>query len=90
MQSDTVLQRDPCNLSTELDGETVLMNIESGKYFTLDRVGSEIWNLLSEPRPLADLLATLVDRFDGDPEVIRSETLSFVESLAEKGIVRRV
>ena len=31
--------------STVLDGESVLLNLKSGRYYTLNVVGSTIWNL---------------------------------------------
>jgi len=35
-------------LSSKIDEEVVLMSIEAGYYFTLDPIGSRIWELLSE------------------------------------------
>jgi len=32
----------------ELDGEAVLLNLESGKYYGLDPVGSRIWQFVQQ------------------------------------------
>jgi len=39
----------PDVLSQEVDGETVLLNLNSENYFGLDEIGTRIWQLLQEP-----------------------------------------
>lgn len=36
-------------ISTELDGETVILDLATGTYSGLDLVGTTIWNLLEKP-----------------------------------------
>jgi hypothetical protein len=38
----TIISRSPAVLSAEVDGEIVMMNIERGRYFSLDHIGSDI------------------------------------------------
>ena len=35
-------------VSRDLEGEAVILNLDSGTYFGLDRVGTRIWSLLQE------------------------------------------
>ena len=48
----------------ELDGEAVVLNLESGMYFGLDEVGTRIWRLVEEHRSLRPALEALEVEFD--------------------------
>ena len=71
----------------ELDGEAVVLNLETGIYFGLDAVGTRIWRLLEERKPLKAVLDTLVDEYDAPPELLRNDLLAFVERLSGKGLL---
>lgn len=87
MNPKTILTRDSNTLSTEVDGEAVLMNVESGKYFNLDPIGSRIWSLLEKPISLAALQSQLLAQFEGDETTIRSESQSYIDDLITRGLV---
>ena len=40
----------------ELDGEAVILNLDTGIYFGLDAVGTRIWRLIEERKPLRIVL----------------------------------
>lgn len=87
MNPDTILKRKENVLSTEIDGETILMAVDCGKYFNLNPVGSAIWELLEKPLAVASLQQQLLDRFEGDPATIRYETQAYIEDLSKRGIL---
>ncbi len=71
----------------EIEGETVLLNLESGQYFGLNAVGTRIWQLLGElgrPRPVVD---ALLDEFDVPPATLESDVLGLLEQLIANGLV---
>jgi hypothetical protein len=74
-------------ISTEIDGEVVLMSIEDGRYFGLDAIGSEIWRRLEEPKSADTLTAELKDHFDGEPATIERETMAFLDKLADNELL---
>ena len=43
----TVIYRNPTAISSDLDGEAVILDMESGKYHSLDTTGTRVWELLS-------------------------------------------
>jgi len=47
-------------VSCDLEGETALMSVDQGKYYGLDPIGSRIWALLEQARPVVDLCALLL------------------------------
>lgn len=88
---DTTLLSRPANLvASEIDGEMVILNIESGHFFQLNDVGSRIWEALETPMTMADLSRAMLDRFDVDEETCRSDVAEFVGQLTRNGLVAAV
>ena len=75
-------------VAVEVDGELVMLDIESGNYMGLSPVGTRIWELLEEPRSLATLTEALGAEYDVPSDVCRRETVAFLQQLAENGLVR--
>ena len=46
--------------TADLGGESVLLDPVSGRYFGLNEVGTRIFELLSEPRSIADIVGAVV------------------------------
>ena len=55
-------------VSSDLDGETVLMSIETGKYYNMDPIGSRIWELIKDPMSVSQLIDILLGEFKVDRE----------------------
>jgi hypothetical protein len=70
-----------------LDGEAVLLNLQSGKYFGLDSIGTRIWNLIAEHRTLPATYHTLLEEYDVDAERLKADLLALVDQLAAHGLV---
>jgi coenzyme PQQ synthesis protein D (PqqD) len=71
----------------ELDGEAVLLNLESGMYFGLDSVGTRVWQLIDQHHRLSAVVGAMCEEFDAPPETIERDVLRLVTELVEKGIV---
>jgi hypothetical protein len=84
------LIRAPGLIATDMDGETVMMDMETGAYFGLSGVGGRVWDLLAEPHSPSELAEVLVSEFDVDPETCRADLQQFLESLIENDLVRLV
>ena len=76
-------------VSAELDGEQVLLNLETGLYYGLDEIGSSLWNGLCGGR-LEAALDELAARYDVSTTRLRSDAEELLGRLAAEGLVRRV
>ena len=54
----------------ELEGEAVLLDLESGTYFGLNAVGTRIWSLIQERDSLRAVLDAITDEYDAMPEAL--------------------
>lgn len=50
-----------------IDGEAIIINLETGVYYSLDGTGGEVWSLLEEHHPVDAVVASLAARY-GIPE----------------------
>jgi hypothetical protein len=72
---------------TVLDGEAVLLDLDSGVYYTLNRVGTAIWELLGDDRPVETIVAAIREQFDVPEEVARRDLLALLRRLRDEGLV---
>ena len=57
-----------------VEGEVVLLNVMSGQYYSLDAVGSRVWELIPQDgAPIGTVSATLAQEFDAPVERIQQD-----------------
>lgn len=72
---------------TTLDGETVLLSLSTGRYYTLNRVGSAIWETCTGTQSLQAIHVALCGRFDAPPERIADDLFALVTHLSHEGLL---
>jgi hypothetical protein len=78
-------KRKPSVVHERFDDETVIVNLETGCYFSLEGAGDAIWALVVDGLSQDDAVAQLCAAYDGGEAVIRAETDAFLAKLmAEK------
>jgi ornithine carbamoyltransferase len=71
----------------EVDGEMVLLDMESENYFGLDEVGTAIWQAMQEKETLKEVLEVLLEQYEVEVEVLERDLSDFVAKLLESGLV---
>lgn len=87
LTSASVIQRTEQQVSTEIDGETVLLQFSSGKYFSLNPVGNFVWNLLEEPRTVTSICEELVQEYEVDVAQCQPDVLALLGELCAADLV---
>ena len=82
-----ILYRAKDSISTELDGETVILDIASGIYSGLDCMGTFIWNQLEQPVSVATLRDAILERYDVTEEQCVADLLVFCKELADNALI---
>ena len=76
-------------VATDMNGETVMMDVHKGSYFALTGSGSQIWEQLEEPKRVDELIAALDAEFDASSvEDFEGLITGFVSDLLAKGLVK--
>ena len=74
-------------LIQELQGESVLLNVGTGRYFGLDEVGTRMWAALTTTPSLSAACETLLAEYDVERGRLERDLRSLVEKLVEQGLV---
>ena len=74
-------------MSRDLNGEAVILNLESGTYFGLNPIGTRIWSLLQEDGSLRRTFEVVQQEYDVGPDELEGDILRLVEELCSRGLV---
>jgi hypothetical protein len=77
-------------LDADIEDQTVMMDIEQGRYFGLNPTGTKIWKLLAQPVVISDLCDKLTAEFDVAPAQCEKEVVGYLESLLTRGLLQVV
>ena len=80
--------RHPDMISAEIGGEAIMMSIEKGAYFGLNPVATRIWDLLEQPKTIAELVQAITDEYDVSVEQAAADVQEFVADMIERGIAQ--
>lgn len=75
-------------LISNLQEESVILNLESERYFGLDSIGTRILTVLTTSESIETAYETLLREYDVNGQVLREDLLALVEDLAAKGLIR--
>ncbi len=74
-------------VSTELEGEVVILNVDDGMYYGLKAVSGRLWELIREPITIGHLCEILVQEFEVEPGTCAREVNGLLRSLQGKGLI---
>lgn len=74
-------------LSSDLSGEVVILNLKSGTYYGLNTMGARIWNLLQQPKAVDELQKILLDEYEVEVDRCESDLQALLQELAANGLV---
>jgi hypothetical protein len=77
-------------LSSELDGDTVLMSMTQAAYYGMDSTAQRIWNMIAEPHRVADLCDQLIADYAVDRSTCEQDVCAFLTELHKEGLIRVV
>jgi coenzyme PQQ synthesis protein D (PqqD) len=70
-----------------IDGETILIHLGTGTYYSLDGVGAEAWELLATGATVERLLTCARDRYVGDPDEVELGLSGLVDELLREELL---
>jgi hypothetical protein len=69
------------------ENETIVLNLETGMYFTLNPVASILWDALDGNRALPDLVAFICREYEVDPSRAEKDIRSILEFFKENSLI---
>lgn len=87
LSADTVIERRESVVSADVANDAILLDIDSGYFFQLNRSAARIWALLEDKRTFGQLCDALRHEFGIGQEECEADVREFVAALQERGVV---
>ena len=70
-----------------VDGEAVIINLGNGMYYTMDKVGAEVWQLIERRRCMEEMAGEIAARYGVDRQTVLGDLGVVVAELVAEGLV---
>ena len=87
LTEETIIQRNPDILASDIDGEKVMMSIQQGEYYGLGKTGSFIWDHIEQPISIKELADLITEKYEVGREQCLQDILPFLNDLEEKKLI---
>jgi hypothetical protein len=74
-------------LISNLQEESVILNLNSERYFGLDDVGTRMFSVLTNSDSIEAAYQSLASEYDVDRQVLRQDLIALIENLLQQGLV---
>ena len=83
-------QRNNETISGRLEDELVMMDIQKGKYFSLNPLATFIWDLLEKPLTFDKLCSLLMEEYEVSEEQCRADVRVYLDEMEKLGMILRI
>lgn len=74
-------------LISDLQGESVILNVNSQRYYGLDKVGTRFLTLLSNSETIQQAFETLLAEYEVEADQLRVDLTDLLAELRDQGLV---
>lgn len=78
------------NIVSDMDGEKVMLNVQKGKYYNLGEIGGEIWDAISKPIQVNQLIDLLLSNYNIGQLECENQVLPYLDRLVHENIIHIV
>jgi hypothetical protein len=86
----TVLKRSDEAAFEVVAGEAILIRLDTGTYFSLNKVGTEFWEMLDGEQSISDHAAVIANKYEVDVEMVQGDLLELAGKMAADDLVETV
>lgn len=70
------------NIATnKIDDEVIMMSLEKGNYYSVNSIGTRIWNIIEQEKNVKEICDTLLQEYDIDKEHCEKAVIAFLEKM---------
>lgn len=85
-----ILAKAPTTAWRIIEGEAVILSLETKVLRGLNPVGSRVWELIDGRRSVEEITHVIVEEFEVSLQEVTRDVREFVQALLDKGLVTRV
>lgn len=72
---------------SKLENETLLLNLVTGFYYTLDEIGGVIWEMLVDQKSPDEIAAKIIEEYDVTAEAAAQDLKELLNMLQSEGVL---
>lgn len=77
----------PQVINETIDGEAIMINLATGAYYSLDRVGGDVWTILEQGAAPDDVVTALQAKYDGSTDEMSTGVRTLLDQLAAEELI---
>ncbi|MFW6096668.1 MAG: PqqD family protein [Chloroflexota bacterium] len=90
MDENTTLKQASNVTFENVAGEAILIHLDSGAYFSLNKVGTQFWEMLDGSQTIAEQARILAEQYDVDAAMVRDDLLELAIAMQDENLVEVV
>ncbi len=88
MKLTTIVAAAEDQVSADMHGEAVVLNMKSGVYYGLNPLGARVWEIIQKPVTIAHIRDTILAEYDVEAARCEQDILTLLTKLADSGLVQ--
>lgn len=77
----------PTVIHETIDDEVVIIDFDSGSYYSLDKVGADIWNFIQDGITVTEIVAGITRRYEGQRVHIEEAVNQLIAELQQENLI---
>ncbi len=78
---------EPHVLHQTIDNEAVIINLDTGNYYSLLKSGADVWSAVERGAGISEIVAALARKYKAVEKVLEDSVVKFVEQLQTEGLI---
>lgn len=78
----------PMVITDDMDGEIIILNTESGKYFSAEKTGMMMWEMLSGGYTSTEVAELFTNQFSLSDDVVTTDVNTILTQLNDEGLLK--
>lgn len=71
----------------ELEGESVILDLDSESYFGLDQIGTRMWQVVTEADSIQAAFDVLLEEYEVEAHTLRADLSELLDTLVARGLI---
>lgn len=70
-----------------LDGEAVILNLDNGYYYSLNEVGTRIWQAIDKGKSSREIIDYLQEEYQVEKRQLQNDLAEIIKDLEKEGLI---
>lgn len=87
MNANTILKRSENVTFQTVADEAILIRLDTGTYFSLNKIGTEFWDMLDGQQSIGEHAAVIAEKYDVDAAMVTDDLLELATQMQAEQLV---